>query len=684
VLWHRTRRFRLLGIVAVGLATIAVSTATAVHDDGLFQLDYVTSGGGQGAANVSSTNISPAGNVGDDWDKVFAGTSGAFATAFITDPTGSSETSFYTGGGSKDERPISTGNQHWEWDKADDVVPDKDDLSHAFAAAYRDPDDGHIIFYFGADRFDTAGDAEVGFWFFREPVTLGPEPNFNGEHEVGDILVLANWGGSNKVGDIAVYRWVGGTNPLELVRDTTQADCSVAPANDDVCAVVNNSGGETPPWSYTNKDGQQSYQSKALFEGGIDLNALLGVQDIGCFSSFLAATRASHSTTAQLKDFALGAFPVCGIEVTKEGDTLSKVGDPVDYTIKIKNTGQATLFKRNISDTLLGAITTNGVNQPNAFVTGNTCGASLPPGTACTITATRTVQPGDPDPLPNTVSTLYTEKANFTGLAFNDTDDHSVNLFQPAVVIDKTGDTLSKVTDLVRYTFTITNMSSADSPDLDLASVSDNVIGDLKALADAAGCDTLGYQEQCSFHVDRTVDGADPDPLVNTVNVLYHPEGFPNNITASDSHSVNLFQPRVEITKNGDGLSKIGDQVTYHIKVTNTSSNDSPNLVLDSISDDVLGNLADEAPAACDSIAPGGSCEFDVPWTVAAVDVHPADGEPDDPVINTVTIHFHPDGFPNDITATASHELNLSSRGSRSRRRPTRRSRRPATTSSTR
>jgi hypothetical protein len=78
--------------------------------------------------------------------------------------------------------------------------------------------------------------------------------------------------------------------------------------------------------------------------------------------------------------------------------------------------------------------------------------------------------------------------------------------------------------------------------------------------------------------------------------------------------------------------------------------------VLDSITDDVLGDLSDEeAPAACDSLAPAAFCQFDVPWTVGAVDIQPADGQADDPVINTVTIRFHPDGH-NDITATASHE----------------------------
>lgn len=653
---------RILSLAFVLVLSLGITlNALAVMGEGLFQLDYETTPIVQGVANTSSTVISPAGNTGDDWDKVYAGTSSAFATSFVTDPTGAAETSFFDGGGSKDDRPISTGAQHWAWDNANDVIPDKDDIAHAFAAAYTEPGTGHTIFYFGADRFDTSGDAQLGFWFFRQPVRLDTQPpNFIGEHTVGDILVLADWGGSNKVADISVYQWVGGNKPLDLVKDTTLADCAVAPADDPVCAVVNNIAGETPPWPYTNKDGGNSYLATALFEGGVDVNDLIGVNDIGCFSSFLAETRSSHSTDAQLKDFALGNFSVCGIKVTKSGDTLSKVGDPADYTVTIENTGKGTLYKRNISDTVLGSITADGIDQANPYVITNTCGASLIGGASCTITLRRTVQAGDSDPLLNTVSILYSEHADFTGLGFDSSDDHSVNLFQPAVIIEKTGDGLSKIGDSVTYTFKITNMSSQDSPDLTLASISDSVLGSLLAQATTAGCDTLTYQEVCSFTVTRTIQQGDGDPLNNTVDVLYHPAGFPNNITASDGHSVNLFQPSVSITKNGDALSKIGDSVTYHVKITNTSSSDSPALKLDSIGDDVLGDLSSYATTAgCNSLAPAASCEFDVPWTVAAVDVNPADGKADDPVINTVTIHFHPDGFPNDISATASHELNL-------------------------
>ena len=72
----------------------------------------------------------------------------------------------------------------------------------------------------------------------------------------------------------------------------------------------------------------------------------------------------------------------------------------------------------------------------------------------------------------------------------------------------------------------------------------------------------------------RTVLGADPDPLDNTVTVHYHPDGFDNDISDEDSHSVTLFVPAVETVKTGNTLSKIGDEVIYAIVVTNTSSNE--------------------------------------------------------------------------------------------------------------
>ena len=179
------------------LAALFVGSALAVHDEGIFELDVVN---GQAAANTWDDPSVP----GEDWADVYAKSLdaskplNAFAFAFITDGVGQQEASFFTGGGSKDVNDIPD----WLYATVNDVVPDKDDIEHAFAAAYEkaEADGTHTIFYFGGDRFDAGdGSAQLGFWFFRQPVTLNPlvPPattwTFNGVHQVGDILVLADF-----------------------------------------------------------------------------------------------------------------------------------------------------------------------------------------------------------------------------------------------------------------------------------------------------------------------------------------------------------------------------------------------------------------------------------------------------------------------------------------------------------
>ena len=92
----------------------------------------------------------------------------------------------------------------------------------------------------------------------------------------------------------------------------------------------------------------------------------------------------------------------------------------------------------------------------------------------------------------------------------------------------------------VTYSFTIDNTSSDDTPNLILVNVNDDVLGDLTTEATVAGCDVLTYNDSCTFEVDHVLE-ADPNPLENTVTVLYNPEGFPNEITDSDMHSMEVI-----------------------------------------------------------------------------------------------------------------------------------------------
>jgi len=496
------RRF-LTGVALLGLSGVTALACTAsdeessdlsgvqkVHDVGLFELDVV--------AGVGDGNTIDDTAAGDDWENVFDGTSSAFATAFIQDSFANNpivgweartpEVSFFTGGGSKDtlclQDPCEDGSGGpggpWLYDTVNDVVPDKNDIVNAFAAAYDDPNDGHTIFYFGLDTYAEQGANNVGFWFFRQPVTLEPlnggtSAGFVGDHSDGDIFVAAEFTMGGGVGTIQVYQWDNtpgpGGRPMGPVLLVGGADCATAGAADDVCGVINEtSKAGDPVFPYLDKDGNTEYDPAVFAEFGLDITALLG-QEIGCFSSFLAETRSSQSLTAQLKDFAIGAFPVCGIEVTKEADELSKVGDDVNYTVTVENTGRATLYKESITDSLAGDLTANAL-----------CGESLAPGETCTITYSRTVEAGDTDPVVNTVDIVYTEFPD-DGLKFTDSDDAETNLFQPSIDFGDSVDTgksasptLLLIGGVVDYTLTLKNTSSGDTPNLE-CTITDALLG---------------------------------------------------------------------------------------------------------------------------------------------------------------------------------------------------------------
>lgn len=326
------------------------------------------------------------------------------------------------------------------------------------------------------------------------------------------------------------------------------------------------------------------------------------------------------------------------VEVDKTGDAQSKVGDVANYSFTIRNTGDVALTLVSVIDDVIGDLT--------ALAQANGC-TNLAPAAQCSFSTTYTVQGDDPDPLVNTVTVTY----NHTGGQATDTDSHTTSLFQPSVTIDKTGPANATVGQSVTYTFTITNTSSADSPNLIIDSVIDDVIGSLAAEATNAGCNTLASGASCNFTKSRTVLAGDPDPLVNTVTVHYHPSGFPNDITDSDDHSLDIVAASVVIDKTGDAISKVGDPVNYQFTITNTGG---VALTLTSVIDDVLGSLTTAATnAGCGTLAPGASCNFTAQRTVQAADP--------DPLVNTVTAtySFSTGGGSGTATDSDSHSTNL-------------------------
>jgi uncharacterized repeat protein (TIGR01451 family) len=312
------------------------------------------------------------------------------------------------------------------------------------------------------------------------------------------------------------------------------------------------------------------------------------------------------------------------IDFSKTADvTLSKIGDTANYTLTLDNTSSADTPDLNceVTDPTLGVDDTFTIASGDSHDT----------------TASHTFQAGDPDPYVNTASVTCSPDGFPNVLTAS--DDWSVNLFQPSIDFSKTADvTLSKIGHDANYTLTLDNTSSLDTPDL-TCEVTDPTLGvdDTFTVASGDSHDTLA---------SHTFAAGDPDPYENTASVSCSPDGFPNVLTASDDWSVNLFQPSVDVEKTGPTYSKATDTAHYTVTITNTSSDDSPALELDSIDDSLVGAI-DATGSGCEELAPGDSCTVSYDYVVPSP-------FPGNSLTNTVTVHYHPDGWTNDITDTDS------------------------------
>jgi len=341
---------------ATSTKSFASSPGGGVDDDAVFELD------------ANAVNDAAA---GDDWGNALpypghAAAGNALATSFVTDPTNTTADNIFQGGGSKDNQGIQQG----PWLYTASKPQAKDDISHAFAAAYTLPGTGDTAIYFGMDRYDNSGDATAGFWFFQDSTVglsqtkQGGGLKFTGKHTNGDLLIVADFSIGGGAVTIQVYEWTGDDATGSLVaKSVPQKNCNPTTGDSELCAVVN-SGNAVAPWGFLNKSGQTFFAHGELLEGGVDLNAIFG-SDVPCFTTFMAETRSSTSPTATLSDFTPPAsFPLCGITVAKscDGDgVVSNGGSTVTYkwTVTATNTGLGNLYDVTALDTLPDGVKVN-------------------------------------------------------------------------------------------------------------------------------------------------------------------------------------------------------------------------------------------------------------------------------------------------------------------------------------
>lgn len=376
-IWREPLRLAtLVALVVPGLVLMpGVGSATTALA-GQFELD------GNAVDNSGA-------NAPDDWGTLYSAVPNGVDFTTVVSDVPASDTTYYTGGGSKDPLDIS------KWKYNGTGAPDKDEITHAYGAAYQNASHQKVI-YFGADRIDNSGDSQIGFWFFQNAVTTNSSGKFDGVHQApdahhphGDVLVLSDFTNGGRIGTVNVYEWVGSggsDGAINHIYPTSSVvvDCQDPAANNNVCGTVNTGDGVVSPWPFKNKSNQTTFAHGEFYEGGINIGALLPGGN-PCFASFLAETRSSQSPTAVLKDFVLHSFEPCN-PTTSMLDTAATAvpstihaGEPVVMTFYDHNDGNTIITSPSVSTddpgcnpTAVGGVSGGDANNDGVFDPGET------------------------------------------------------------------------------------------------------------------------------------------------------------------------------------------------------------------------------------------------------------------------------------------------------------------------
>jgi len=185
-----------------------------------------------------------------------------------------------------------------------------------------------------------------------------------------------------------------------------------------------------------------------------------------------------------------------GITVVKTGPATAHEGDVVTYSFAVTNSGDTTLTNVVVTDDKLGAIGTIPTLAAGATVT-LTKDFTIPAGstgvdniaTAC-----------GSDPLSAKVC---------------DTDTHHLTHIHPAIAVAKTGPAAAAPSDVITYTFNVTNVGDVD---LTNVVVTDDKLGDIGSLASLAVGESKPLTKTFTVPagvatVDNTAKACGSDPL---------------------------------------------------------------------------------------------------------------------------------------------------------------------------
>ncbi len=311
------------------------------------------------------------------------------------------------------------------------------------------------------------------------------------------------------------------------------------------------------------------------------------------------------------------------IEVTKEVECdISKAGDEVLYHVCVTNCGDTDLLNLTVIDDVIGDISSY---FPSGLAIGETACADIP----------YVIQVDDPDPLVNTVTVTAEDEYGYSA---SDYATEEVDLIHPSVEVFKECLT-PQVPAGGNADFGITITNTGDCT-LIVTTTEADMAGPYTILAGDFYHDTVTYP-----------DPGGVDCVYNEVTVTWTlPAEYcdmDNTGTAWAEACCDVVNPCIAVTKVVEcDISKAGDEVIYHICVTNCSDPEAPLFSL-TVIDDVIGDLAAYFPSG---LAGGETACADIPYVIQADDP--------DPLVNSVTATAENE-FGTSVSAYATEEVDL-------------------------
>ena len=368
--------------------------------------------------------------------------------------------------------------------------------------------------------------------------------------------------------------------------------------------------------------------------------------------------------------------------IVDNGDGITGLGDTINYTILVNNTGNVNLSSIDLTDYL-----TTASNASIDLLTGPTFVVSsagsdsnnLLIGETATYTASYVIMQESVDSggvynsvtvtastLYNTISDVSDDGDDTDGNTENDKTEVSIvrnsslDVTKTVIISDLDNDGLTGVNDVANYTITIVNTGNASLTDFNLVDILTDVAGnilELDAQLVTAGGATLLPGATLTYTASYTIEqsAVDEGGVKNSVVVTAFDGINYTNDTSDDGNDDDgntvddttdvliTANPSIEVTKtvestdnDGDGYVSVGDLLTYTILIENTGNTKQESIQLEDTITDFDANVLSLNSASSNNnitfisstngsiesaLVPGEIATYQATYTVTSTDV---------------------------------------------------------------